>query len=88
MKLFPMRRNLPQPLDTGVLHRRSGVETFGDGPVDDGSFLLLQQRDGLFLESYKSVNPAGLAVEEVGNGGLLGERGKGINYICKLRIFI
>ena len=38
-----MLRNIAQPLDPGGLEADVGVEATGDGPVNDGLLLLLQQ---------------------------------------------
>ena len=47
---LPMHRHIPQPLHAGGLVGRIGstgadVDLAGDGLVDDGLLLLLQQRD-------------------------------------------
>ena len=44
-----MLRHVAEPLDAGGLEADVGVEAAGDGLVDDGLLLLLQQRDELPL---------------------------------------
>ena len=44
-----MLRHIAEPLDAGGLEGDVGVEAAGDGLVDDGLLLLLQQRDELPL---------------------------------------
>ena len=44
-----MRRDIAKPEDTGGLEFDIGVEAAGDGAVDDGLLLLIQQRDGFAL---------------------------------------
>ena len=73
-----MRRHIPQPLDAGGLVGRVGlagadVDPAGDGLVDDGLPLLLQQRDQPLLGADVAPNaPLGM-VEEASDGGLFGE---------------
>ena len=69
--------NLPQPGDTGVLEWRVGVEATGDGAVDAGLFLLVEQRDRLPLQADRTLQAPVRPVEEAHNGGLLGEGGEG-----------
>jgi hypothetical protein len=40
-----MLRHVAEPLDAGGLEADVGVKAAGDGPVDDGLLLLLQQRN-------------------------------------------
>ena len=46
---LPVLRHVAQPLDAGGLEADVGIEAAGDGPVDDGLLLLLQQRMSLRL---------------------------------------
>ena len=68
-----MRRNLAQPLDARVFHRRIGVEALGDGPADEGGALLLEQFDQSLLLCNEGVDLRRLPIEEGGNGTLFGE---------------
>ena len=69
---LPMRRNLPQPLDAGVLHGDVRVEALGDGAGDEGGALLLEQLDQPLLLRHQRIDPRRLPVEEGGDGALLG----------------
>ena len=42
---FPMCRHLPNPLHPAVPHRDIRVQPFGDGLIDENSFLLFEQVD-------------------------------------------
>jgi hypothetical protein len=44
-----MLRQIPQPLHAGGLEADVGVEAAGDGAVDDGLLLLLQQLDSFLF---------------------------------------
>lgn len=44
-----MLRHIPQPLHARVFEADVRVETAGDGAVDNGLFLLIQQVDQLLL---------------------------------------
>ncbi len=73
-----MRRHVPQPLDAGGLVGRVGlagadVDLAGDGLVDDGLLLLLQQRTQLLLGADVAPDAPVGVVEEAGDGGLFGE---------------
>ena len=57
-----MRRNLAEPFDAAVLHRRVGVEALGDGVGDDGLPLLLEQRNQPLLLLNQRVDLGCLAV--------------------------
>ena len=70
----PMLRHIPQPLHAGGLEADVGVEAAGDGAVDDGLLLLLQQLDQLLLGADVAPYPPVGVVEEADNGGLFGER--------------
>ena len=70
--------NSPQPLDTGGLVGRVGlagadVDLTGDGLVDDGLLLLLQQRNQLLLGVDVAPDAPVGVVEEVDDGGLFGK---------------
>ena len=70
-----MRRNLPQPLDAGVLHGDVRVEALGDGAGDEGGALLLEQLDQPLLLRHQRIDPRRLPVEEGGDGVLLSVSG-------------
>src|SRR5690606_4510721 len=53
----PMLRHIPQPFHAGGLEADVGVEAAGDGAVDDGLLLLLQQLDQLLLGADVPPNP-------------------------------
>ena len=61
-----MRRHLTQPLHTGVLHRRIGIEALGDGMGDHRLPLFLEQLDQPLLLGDQPVDFGGFMVEEVG----------------------
>ena len=69
-----MRRHVAQPLDAGGLEADVGVEAAGDGAVDDGLALLLQQGDELALGAYICPDQLDGAVQVADDGGLLVER--------------
>ena len=71
---FPMRRNLSQPLDAGVLQGHIGVEALGDGVADEGSALFLEQFDQPLLLGDEGVDFGCFTVEEGGDGALFGKR--------------
>ncbi len=73
---FPMRRHLPEPFHAGVLERNIGIEPAGDGTVDDGLFLLVEERDQLPLGPDGATEPAVGVIEETDDGGLFGKRWK------------
>src|SRR5687767_14578070 len=66
-----MRRNLPQPLDAGVLRRDGWIKAPGDGAGDEGGALLLEQLDQPLLLYHQRIDPRRLPVEECGDGALL-----------------
>src|SRR5690606_33958971 len=68
-----MLRHIPQPLHAGGLEADVGVEAAGDGAVDDGLLLLLQQLDQLLLGADVPPNPPVRVIEEADDGGLFGE---------------
>lgn len=69
-----MRRNLPQPLDTRVLHWDVGIEALGDGAGDEGGALLLEQLDQPLFLRHQHIDPRRLPIEKGGDGALLGLR--------------
>ena len=70
-----MRRNLPQPLDSRILHAWVRFEALGDGAGNEGSALLLEQFDHPLLLRHQRIDPRRLPVEEGGDGVLLGLSG-------------
>ena len=72
-----MLRHVPQPLDAGGLETNVGVEAAGDGPVDDGLLLLLQQRNELPLGADVAPDAPVHVVQVADDGGLLGEGWEG-----------
>ena len=68
-----MLRHVAQPLHAGGLEADVGVEAAGDGAVDDGLLLLLQQLDQLLLGADVAPDPPVHVVEEADDGGLFGE---------------
>ena len=54
---LPMLRHVPQPLHAGGLEADGGVEAAGDGAVDDGLLLFLQQVDQLLLGADVAADP-------------------------------
>ena len=65
-----------EPLDAGGLEADVRVEAAGDGPVDDGLLLLLQELDQLLLGADVAPDPPVRVVEEPDDGGLFGEGGE------------
>ena len=53
----------------------SDIDLAGDGLVDDGLSLFLEQGDQLLLGSDVALDASVGVVEEVGDGGLFGEGG-------------
>ena len=51
-----MPRNLAKPRNAGGLERDVGGEAAGDGAVDDGLLLLVQQPDQLALGADEAVD--------------------------------
>ena len=68
-----MLRHVPQPLHAGGLEADVGVEAAGDGAVDDGLLLLLQQLDQLLLGADVAPDPPVRVVEKADDGGLFRE---------------
>jgi len=67
----PMRRDITQPLDAGVLHGDVRVEAPGDGVVDESGTLLLEQLDQPLLTRHQPIDLRRLAVEVGSDGSLL-----------------
>ena len=72
-----MLRHIPKPLHARGLEADVGVEAAGDGAVDDGLLLLLQQLDQLLLGADVAPDPPVRVVEEADDGGLFGKGGSG-----------
>ena len=53
---FPVRRNLPQPLDSRVLHGSVRIKSLGDGTSDERGTLLLKQLDQPLLLLYERID--------------------------------
>ena len=68
-----MRGDVAEPLDAGGLEGDVGVEAAGDGAVDDGLPLLLQQRDELLLGADVAADAVVDVVEVADDGALFGE---------------
>ena len=72
-----MRGDVAEPLDAGGLEGDVGVEAAGDGAVDDGLPLLLQQRDELLLGADVASDAVVDVVEVADDGALFGEGWEG-----------
>ena len=75
---LPMLRHVAEPLHARRLQPDVRVEAAGDGAVDDGLLLLVQQRDQLLLGADVAPDPPVRVVEEADDGCLLVERRDGI----------
>src|SRR5262245_25912867 len=71
---FPMRWNLPQPFDPGVLERDVRIEALGDGAGDEVAPLLLEQLDYLLLLRHQRIDLRCLSIKEQGDCALLRKR--------------
>ena len=69
----PMLRHVAEPVDAGGLEGDVGVEAAGDGMVDDGLLLLLQQGDELALGVDVAADAPVGVVQVADDGGLLWE---------------
>ena len=78
---LPMRWNLSQPLDTGVLHRDIGVEALCNGVDDECGPLLFQQFDQLVLLGDEHVNSGRFAIKKPRDLALLVKRRKSDQFI-------
>ena len=74
---FPMLRHVAKPLDAGGLESDVGVEAAGDGLVDDGLPLLLQQRDELLLGADVRPDAPVHVIQVADDGCLLGDGWEG-----------
>ena len=74
-----MGGDVAEPLDAGGLEGDVGVEAAGDGAVDDGLPLLLQQRDELLLGADVAADAVVDVVEVSDDGALFGEGWEGCN---------
>src|SRR5690606_16787584 len=63
----PMRRHLPEPLHSRLLHRYVRIESLRHRMRDDGLALLLQQFDQPLLLGDQRVDLGGFAVKEGGD---------------------
>ena len=68
-----MRRDIAEPIDTRGLEWNVGVETTGNGLVDDGLLLFGQQFDQPLLGTDVALNTAVDVVEVADDGGLFSE---------------
>lgn len=66
----PMRRNLPQPRHTRLLHRHTRIEPTRHRVVNDRLLLLVQQRNQLPLHPNEALDAAVRVIEEADDGGL------------------
>ena len=69
-----MLRHLTQPLHAGGLEADIGIEAAGDGAVNDGLLLLLQQLDQLLLGVDVAPDAPVRMVEKSDDGGLFLDR--------------
>ena len=72
-----MLRHVAEPVDAGGLEGDVGVEAAGDGLVDDGLLLLLQQGDELALGVDVAADAPVGVVQVADDGGLLLEGWEG-----------
>ena len=79
-----MLRNVAEPLDAGGLEADVGVKAAGDGLVDDGLPLLLQQRDKPPLGGDVPPDAPVNVVQVPHDGALLGEGWEGQPQILEL----
>lgn len=63
--------HIPQPLDAGRLEAHIGIEAAGDGAMDDGLLLLLEQPDQLLLGRNGPPDAPVRVIEKAHDGGLL-----------------
>ena len=77
LQYLPMGGDVAEPLDAGGLEGDVGVEAAGDGAVDDGLPLLLQQRDELLLGADVAADAVVDVVEVADDGALFGEGWEG-----------
>src|SRR5947207_9042099 len=72
---LPMPRNIAEPGDAGGFEGDGGVEAAGDGAVDDGLLLLVEQRDHLPFRPDRPLQPPVRPVQKTRDGGLFGKGG-------------
>src|ERR1041384_3199106 len=68
-----MRRHFSQPFHAGGLEADVGVETAGDGAVDNALLHLVQQPDELSLRADIALDAPVRVVEEPRDGRLFGQ---------------
>ena len=68
-----MFRHVSKPLDARGLEADVGVKAAGDGPVNDGLLLLLQQRNERPLGTGVAADAVVHVVEVADDGDLLGD---------------
>ena len=71
---LPMFRHVAEPFDAGGLEADVGVEAAGNGAVDDGLLLLLQQLDQFLLGADVAPDAPVGVVEKPDDGGLFVRR--------------
>ena len=71
-----MLGDIAEPGDAGGFEGYGWVEAAGDGLVDDGLFLFVEQRDEFFLGADGAVDATVFVVEEAEDGGLFFWRGE------------
>ncbi len=71
-----MLRHIPQPLHPRRLEAHIGIQSSGNGAVDDGLLLLLQQLDQFLLGADVAADLAVGVIKEAEDGGLLVSRRK------------
>ena len=76
-----MRRHLPQPRHTRVFAGGGGVETTRHRMRNKCLALFFRQRNHALLRRHQRIDAGTLAVEEGGDGLLLGEGGQGEFYV-------
>src|ERR1035437_5571346 len=67
--------DVAEPGDAGGFEGDGGVEATGDGPVDDGLLLLVEQRDDLPLGPDRTIQPPIRVVQKPHHRRLLLGRG-------------
>src|SRR5947207_10065238 len=68
---LPMLWDVAEPGDAGGFEGGGGVEAASDGAVDDGLFLLVEQRDHLPLRPDRPLQPPVRVADEAHDGFLL-----------------
>ena len=81
---LPLLRNLPNPLNPGILHLPFAAHALGDSLGDDRLFELLVFLNGGLGALDDSVNLGAAAVEEGGDAVLLRDRRNGKQGSCKV----